>query len=177
MAQMTPEQCRDLELWLLEQASSAAYGQRGMEWMDNPAGDTPERMAGTLEALEDARRRVAVMDQVLRAWQDAVRARMVESMGEGESVTAPSGRTAYIGKVSGGRASVRPQAFQEVDPESLPPRCRPRQQTKLVLPGVTELRKAAQDGELAWETFRLLVDEPRRVLGVRWATLDGTDDE
>jgi hypothetical protein len=175
--QMTPEQCQALAYLRLEDAREAASGQCTMEWPGD-SDATPGRLAAELEALDEARKRAQVMDQALRAWQDAVRARMVASMGEGELVNAPSGRSAYIGKVSGGSATVRKAAFSDVDPETLPPTCRPRQQTKLVLPGVTELRKAAHRGELSWETFRLLVDEPQRVLGVRWATLDGaTDDE
>lgn len=130
----------------------------------------PAALTAALENVGHIRDALKVIAEYARAVDDAIRARMVEVMGHGEVSMAPSGRFAYIDKVSDGRASVRPDAVDEHAGE-LPPDLRPREVLTVKRPGVTELQRAARHGDIPWELYRLLVDEPPRVLGVRWRTM------
>lgn len=152
-------------LGILAIAGDPAYimdAQR--EMAAEPLAAHVEAWARAADDLADAAR---LCKEFSRSAGDALLARL----GDGEAVRAPSGRWAIRTIGRDGRAAVRKAAFDDMDPEALPPHLRPRMQTTLVLPGVTELRKAAHDGLITWEQFRELVSEGPKVPRLSWRKL------
>lgn len=105
-----------------------------------------------------------------RALRDRLTARLEAEMGDGEAIVCPStGRIAYIGPVSDGRAQVVAHAVDELG-ESLPDDLRARSTWKY--PTVTAFRAAKKRRIIDRETFEAVVDEPPSRMGLRWRTLE-----
>lgn len=155
------------------------------EWWETPLPDLIARMeqahAGDGDALaalvEHWQREADAMAyrvEAAKTLRDRATALLEQSLTAGEAVVAPSGRVAFLGRVADGKASVRPEAYDE-HAETLPPHLRPVQVTRYR--SVTDLRKAAKAGDITWETFRLLVDEPGKRDGLQWRTLTPDTEE
>lgn len=127
--------------------------------------------AASVEGWTETARQLEKAAKLAKEYASTAGDALLAALGDGEAVQAPSGRFAIRTIGRDGRAAVRPEAFDDLDHEVLPPHLRPRMQTSRVLPGVTDLRKAASDGLIEWETFRLLVAEGPKVPRLSWRKL------
>lgn len=108
-----------------------------------------------------------------KALRDSIAARMEANMGDGEAVVCPStGRVAYMGPLSDGKATVVAEAVNEMG-DHLPDTLRPRTYTRY--PTVTDLRGALKAGEITRQVFDELVDQPGTRVGLRWRTIDDAE--
>lgn len=108
-----------------------------------------------------------------KALRDQIAARMEANMGDGEAVVCPStGRVAYMGPLSDGKATVVAEAVNEMG-DHLPEPLRPRTYTRY--PTVTDLRNALRSGDITRQVFDELVSQPGTRVGLRWRTIDIED--
>lgn len=108
-----------------------------------------------------------------KALRDLITARMEANMGDGEAIVCPStGRVAYIGQLSDGKATVVAEAVNEMGDHLHEP-LRPRTYTRY--PTVTDLRNALRSGDITRQVFDELVSQPGTRVGLRWRTIDIED--
>ena len=130
---------------------------------------TPTELAAEYEALDAVRAAHTERADYAKACRGVVELRLRSLLGEGESVTAPSGRECYLGLVSAGRATIREDVALELAAE-LPDDLTPRQVWRL--PTVTAVKSAARAGRITRSTAKALIAFPAKVHGLRWKTVN-----
>ena len=129
---------------------------------------TRAQIVAEIEALDDDGKWLAKIDAQRKLVKSILNDRLLALLGDGEVEPAPSGRVAYRGRVSGGRKSVNETAIVERR-EEFPPDLRPEQVWKL--PTVGALEKAVRDDRIPLTLAAAVIDEPKKVPGLRWATV------
>ena len=129
---------------------------------------TRHQIVAEIESLDDDGKWLAKIDAQRKLVKSILNDRLLALLGDGEVEPAPSGRVAYRGRVSGGRKSVNEAAIVERRDE-FPADLRPEQVWKL--PTVGALEKAVRDDRITMRLLVAVIDEPKKVPGLRWATV------
>lgn len=129
-----------------------------------------DALAAYLEQAEEEAAAARRRERAAKLRAEAARGQLLERLGDGEAVAAPSGRMVFRDpNVALGRAVVNEQAMLEAMPR-LPDYLQPT----LKWPGVQAVRDAEARGELpAGVTAADLIAEPERGAGIRWRTVGG----
>jgi hypothetical protein len=138
------------------------------------ASCTPDQLADLAERLRQLKSEREQLVKHVSETIGEVEHELFSRLAPGEVVMADStGRFAYSGLVSGGKASVRTEALDEHAHE-LPDDLRPQPTTRY--PGVSELRKAKRRLRQLGLSLATFIDEPPKVRGLRWRTLKDEDE-
>jgi hypothetical protein len=128
--------------------------------------DAIEAETRAIESLNVALARVKMLREQLSD-------ELLNRLGDGEAVSASSGRVAFRGLVSGGKRSVNEDAIAELLDE-LPDDLRPRETLKM--PTLRAIDDAVRAKRITRTLAEAIVNETARVPGLRWRTLESDDE-
>lgn len=131
-------------------------------------------LAAEVEALAAIRKAAQATADEAKVATSIAESVMVNRLGEGEAVQAPSGRMGFRGKVSGGRRTLVEAAMVEHRDE-LPEDCKPVQVWKL--PTLATVDAAVKGGTIPRRLVSLIIHTPPKVDAIRWRTLDLGEEE